>query len=109
MEVNGGEVRCEERDSDAATQAERTEESGSRRRRTTADWSLVRWGEREFPWCSERTETSRRHWRRTGDLSEESVAAIDETNGGRASAERVLAMDSSSNAAAEWVSLSESL
>lgn len=42
MEVKGGEVMCEERDNDAATQAERTDESGSRRRRTTAERSLER-------------------------------------------------------------------
>lgn len=37
------------------------------------------------------------------------MAAMDDRNGGRASAERVLAIDSSSEAAAEWVSLSDSL
>nr|GMD81554.1 hypothetical protein Iba_scaffold1573890CG0010 [Ipomoea batatas] len=42
MEGNGGLVRWEEMEAQAAMQAERTEELGSRRRRTTAVRSLER-------------------------------------------------------------------
>lgn len=43
----------------------------------------------------------RRHCFRTGDLSAESTAEMEERKGGTVSDERVLAMDSSSAAAAE--------
>lgn len=42
MEGNGGLVRCEEMEAQAAMQAERTEELGSRSRRTTAERSFDR-------------------------------------------------------------------
>ncbi|CAK9170248.1 unnamed protein product [Ilex paraguariensis] len=71
--------------------------------------SLGRNGEMESPWDSERREMRRRHCLRTGDLSAESVAETAETKGGMVAEERVLAMDSSSTAAEEWVSRSESL
>ncbi|CAK9172338.1 unnamed protein product [Ilex paraguariensis] len=90
-------------------QAERTEESESRRRRMMEERSFGRNGEMELPWDSERREIRRRHCLRTADLSAESVAEIAERKGERVSGERVLTIDSSSTAAAEWVSRSESL
>nr|GMC72188.1 hypothetical protein Iba_chr03bCG9190 [Ipomoea batatas] len=97
MEENGDLVKCKEIEAEAVTQAERTAESWSRRRRITALRSF------------ERMEIRRRHSFRTGDLSEESVAAMEERKGGIVSVERALAMASSSIAAAECVSRSESL
>lgn len=83
--------------------------SGSRIRRITAERSFDRYGDKTSPCASDKVEINRTHCLRTGDLSEESVTEIDERKGEIESCERDLAIDSSSVAAAECVSRSESL
>ncbi|MFS7963234.1 hypothetical protein Hanom_Chr08g00735681 [Helianthus anomalus] len=62
-----------------------------------------------LPWVSDKVEIKRMHCLRTGDLSEEFVVEIEDRKGEIESWFRVFAMDSSSVAAAECVSRSESL
>lgn len=64
---------CEAMEVTAATQARRTAESESRRRRTTAASILERCGERLSPCEVDRRPNRRTHCLRTGDFSEESV------------------------------------
>lgn len=96
-------------DATASTQAAWTAESGSRRRRSTVEIIRETCGDRASPWAEERTLMRRTHWRRTGDFSDESVAERQFRKGAKASFWSVLAMASSSLAAIESVSLSESL
>ncbi|GFY88357.1 ARM repeat superfamily protein [Actinidia rufa] len=109
-EQNGGLVIREAMEATASTQAERTAESESRRRRrTTAESILERCGERASPCAAERRPSSRTHCLRTGDFSEESVAERQLRNGEKASCVRLRAIDSSSVVATASVSRSESL
>ena len=108
-ELNGGFVICEESAATELTQADRTDESGSRSRRVIEESILVKYGERVFPWVSERTAKRFTHCFRTGDLSEVSVEWMQERKVWNWFGSRVRAMDSSSDVAIDWVSRSESL
>lgn len=71
---------------------------------------LERWGERELPWERDRRVKRQTHCLRTGDLEEESVLWMQFRKCKKESGEvKFLAMDSSSVAATERVSRSESL
>ncbi|KAJ0578259.1 hypothetical protein HanIR_Chr05g0245341 [Helianthus annuus] len=108
-DTNGGLVTWQASDPDAATHAVRTTVSGSRNRRMIAEMSLCKKGDNMSPCASDKVEIKWMHCLRTGDLSEELVVVIDERNEGMDSFGRCLAIVSSSVAAAECVSRSESL
>ena len=109
MEENGGLVMWEDMAEMALMHVDRTAESGSRSRRIRLESIFERKGDRASPWVSERIPRSLTHCLRTGDLSEGSVWWMHDRNGGSRSWVRVRAMDSSSVAAMDWVSRSESL
>uniref|UniRef100_A0A7C8ZYM8 Uncharacterized protein n=1 Tax=Opuntia streptacantha TaxID=393608 RepID=A0A7C8ZYM8_OPUST len=91
-----------------AAAADRTAESGSRRRRTTAEMSLGRCEDRERPWEEEREARRRSEAERTAARSAVEVEERELMKRENVSAAREGMMDSSSAAAAACVSRSES-